>query len=102
MSNPRRKQSLYADVKIRPFTPDLTLQERIKIVPDTKIERALYKLLLDQMQENSVLKFRIKELRDNKRDGIRKRAITKAIRRALSGPMTAGELGRPAKKGEGL
>jgi hypothetical protein len=74
-----------------PLTPDLALSERIKVVPDTKIERILYKMLLDQMQENAVLRFKLKQLKNAKTEGRRRRAIADKIKRAIGGDMPTGQ-----------
>lgn len=99
MAKPLRNNN--ADLKA--IIPDMvSLTERIKVVPDTRVERILYKMLLDQMQENELLKFRIKQLTNRRNELARKRDVRRKIKSALSEPLKASALDHPAQKGEGL
>jgi len=58
MSKQRRSKSLYSEIKTNAITPDLSRQQQIiiKVVPDTKTERTLYRMLLAEMRENERLR----------------------------------------------
>jgi hypothetical protein len=82
MAKPRRSTSLYANVKLTPLTPNLLNQDHIivKITPDTKIERALYRLLLDEKCKTEKLRKRVAVLEAEKREHIARSRVSKLSR----------------------
>jgi hypothetical protein len=63
MSKPRRLKSLYSD-KPSAITPDLSRTELLRVVPDTKTERALYRMLVFERHKNARLLLEIKALKE--------------------------------------
>ncbi len=76
MSKQRRTKSLYSD-KTNALTPDLLKQQQIilKIVPDTKIEQTLYRLLVQSQQRYERLLKAHRALQDQLHERTAKRKI---------------------------
>jgi hypothetical protein len=77
MSKQRRKTSLYANISTGAITPDLSNQVVIKIVPDTKIEKALYRMLVVQQRRYGKLLAAHQELKLKLRENSKRRFMRK-------------------------
>jgi len=76
MSNQRRSKSLYANLSVKPLTPQSAADAVIiKIVPDTKIEAALYKMLLQEKRKTARLLAEIAEMRQTNHEYKLKRMV---------------------------
>jgi hypothetical protein len=66
-SKPRRAKSLYSNPQ-NVLTPDLSKQfDLLKVVPDTKVEKALYRMLLFERKKSERLLAEVKILKQNAR-----------------------------------
>lgn len=67
MSGKRRDKSLHLNLSDKPLTPDFASAVVVQVKPDTKVEKALYKMLLNERQKNARLEWQIRNLRNSLR-----------------------------------
>jgi hypothetical protein len=75
MSRKRRTVSLYANVTSDAITPDLSKQVTIEIRPDTRVEKALYKMLHAERRRNE----RLLETLTSMKDGLHERNVRRKL-----------------------